>query len=73
MFEEAATLLRLEQDDRVDDVPPLSNNMGDLLALDVDAMDAWNLRDNPSSGPIDVRSSVRGDFPAIREKCRCTA
>lgn len=65
--------MQLEEDDRVEDVPPPTNDMQDLLAVDVDAKNEWDLWDiSPCSG-IDAKSSLRGNFLAIEEKCVCMA
>lgn len=69
-FDGAAELLGLERDDRIDGVPAPTNVMEDLLAVEVDVGDDRDLQDIPRSGAIDVRSSLRGEFLAIQEKCR---
>lgn len=44
--------------------------MEDLLAVEIDAEDDWDLRDIVPSGAIDIRTSLHGDFSAIQEKSR---
>lgn len=62
--------MRLEGDDRVDDATPSTNDMENFLAVEVDQEHDWHLCYIPPSGVIDLRSSLCGNFSAIREKCR---
>lgn len=49
-------------DDRKDDVPPLDNVIEDLLLPEANAEHDMDLQDIQCSGPIDVGSSLWGDF-----------
>lgn len=68
-FDEEATLLLLDGENPVHDVPLPSNNSDDLLAVEVNAEDDWALWEIPPPGAIDIRSSLSGDSSAIGKKC----
>lgn len=72
-FNEAPVLVRIEQDDCVNNVPPRTNDMEDQLSVDVSDEDDWNLRDILHYSAIDIRPSLRGDFSAIQKKVLYTA
>lgn len=69
VFDETAAQMRLERDGRVDIVSLLTNDMDNLLAVEVDVKDESDLQDIPPSGAIDVRSSLGGNFSVIQERC----
>lgn len=60
----------LEGDNRVDDVPPSTNDVGYMVVVDVNMEDDWDFWDTLHSGANDVRSSLLDDVLEIQEKCR---
>lgn len=53
-IDKAVTLMLLEGDVRVDDVQTCDNEMEDLLAVDFEVENDWELQGIPCSGAIDV-------------------
>lgn len=65
-FDEAAALIRIEGDDRVNDVTPLTIDMKDPLAVKVDAEVDCDLQDILHSDAIEDRSRFLEEFSAIQ-------
>lgn len=68
-FDEAASPMPIEGDDRVYDDPPLTNYMEDLLAENGDVKDDCQLQDSRRSGEMNFWSRWHGNFRAIQGSC----
>lgn len=67
-LDEAAALRRLERDDSFDEVPPPTNDIEDLLAVNVDVEEYLDLWDSLPFGPIHVWLILPGDFSEMQGK-----
>lgn len=50
------------------DMSPSDNVIDDILGVDTNAKDDWDLRNIPSSGTIIVLSSLNSDFFSLQKK-----
>lgn len=62
--------MQIKGDECEEDVLPPDNVFEDILAVDTNLEDNWDLRDILRSCAIGVQSRLRGTFSIIQENCR---
>lgn len=59
----------IEWDEREEGMPAPDNVVKDVLAIEADVEDHWNIQDIMFSGRIGVRSSLCSDSSGVQKNC----